>query len=490
MNRLASAIPTATSLLDTSGEDDDYECDYEEQGTEKEPINQPTTTSDSTSNPTIDNNGSSVEWCDSLQQQQQQQQQTDNHHNHQAHTTVTELEERNRILRQRLGDVQRQRRRYRQQHERCDALLQDAQWGCCHHPHPSLQQLTQELLACRQQRRVADHRLDRMQRWNVLANDAFHIDVNRGDGCATINSLRLGALGVVTTVASSAGTENMASLQQQQLQSASILSSSATVSSAVAPNTAAGSFFSFGALFPAAAPPQRPPVLLPPGASISTTIPILHKTVRVPWREINAALGQVALLLSVLEQSLAVPTTLSDTTSPIATSSSSGNSRTSSHKPALFRYEIQAMGSTSKIGVRNFSTTTSAATATSFYNLYYAEEGFQLFGRRNFNTALQYLVDCVQSAIEIVVQQRHGSIVLPHAIVVGTVGGTPTTIGGWTIQYFAVNNNNSNTQQQQQQHSSEEEHLLEWTRAMKYLLTNVKHLMVYHGLGLWNLKGC
>ena len=45
------------------------------------------------------------------------------------------------------------------------------------------------------------------------------------------------------------------------------------------------------------------------------------------------------------------------------------------------------------------------------------------------------------------------------------------------MHYFAMNNQKAVT---------EEEHLHEWTRAMKYLLTNVKHLMVYPGLGLWS----
>ena len=446
----ACAIPTATSLLDTSGEGDEEE-EEGQVGPNKNNIN---------------SDGSSEEW-DSLQQADSRQ----------LASHCLQLEDRNQLLRQKLRDIQRQRRRVRHELQQCEVLDEQLHWqrvavSC------QQQQALEELLACRRQRHGSlEHKLGRTQRWNVLTNDAFHIDVN-ADGCATINSLRLGALSVVLLVqsASSSSSNQNSAGSREQLGGPTTGSSSSQLSptTTAAASSAVGAFFSLvgggGGILSTAQQPHPPSSATLPTANNRPQhppTPPATKVIRVPWREINAALGQVALLLCVLEQSLAVPS-LDNTTTIVS----------NNNKPILFRYEIQAMGSTSKIGIR--PTASSSSAATSFYNLYFAEEGFQLFGRRNFDTALQYLVDCVQSAAEIV-QQRHGSIVLPHAVVQTTMGtaaaATTTTIGGLTIHYFAMNNQKAVT---------EEEHLHEWTRAMKYLLTNVKHLMVYPGLGLWS----
>jgi len=94
------------------------------------------------------------------------------------------------------------------------------------------------------------------------------------------------------------------------------------------------------------------------------------------------------------------------------------------------------MGSCSKIGIRR-------GESVSLYNLY-SDDSFQFFGKRNFNKALNCMVECVADAAE-AIQQRDRTIAVPHAIDkkrdVITVGGIPVAYGTDGV---------------------------EWTRAMKY----------------------
>jgi hypothetical protein len=153
-------------------------------------------------------------------------------------------------------------------------------------------------------------------------------------------------------------------------------------------------------------------------------------TVKVPWSEINSALGLLALLLSSLERK--------------------------PHAGVRFRNEVVCSGSTSKIGLRR------EGGSTAYYNLY-SDDSFQFFGRRHFNTALQCLVQCVVDASD-AIQRRDPTIHLPHPI-----DRTPRefTVGGLPVAYGTDG--------------------VEWTRAMKYLLTNVKHLSAYRAFGLWDV---
>jgi hypothetical protein len=154
-------------------------------------------------------------------------------------------------------------------------------------------------------------------------------------------------------------------------------------------------------------------------------------TVKVPWSEINSALGLLALLLSSLERK--------------------------PHAGVRYRHEVVCSGSTSKIGLRR------DGGSTAYYNLY-SDDSFQFFGRRHFNTALQCLVQCVVDASD-AIQRRDPTIHLPHPI-----DRTPRefTIGGLPVAYGTDGG-------------------VEWTRAMKYLLTNVKHLSAYRAFGLWDV---
>jgi len=398
-----------------------------------------------------DDTGSSAEW-ESLCQAESQ-------------LNAVELEERNRALRRQLAEMIQRRRRGRQIGDA--ALLEELEQQRSAVAHER-ELLLQTLLAARHERRAAQERWQRVQGWNVLANDAFHIDVDDSGDCATINQLRLGAVAVVA--AEPAATAAVASPV-----STTIANDPNTSSSGGGGGGVVGGFFSFvgGVGGGGGAPASPTKQQLSAGTATASTALTKSKTVRVPWREINAALGQLALLLSVLEQSLAVPPSLDP--------SASNNIK---QPPPLFRYELQVMGSTSKIGLRRPNNA-----ATSFYNLYFVDEGVfqQLFGKRNFNTALQYLVNCVRSAATVLQQQQRRSssgggiqvVVLPHEMVEDKNG--TVTVGGLSVQYFSTTTATGTAGT-----NTEEEHLAEWTRAMKYLLTNVKHLMVHRGIGLWS----
>lgn len=149
------------------------------------------------------------------------------------------------------------------------------------------------------------------------------------------------------------------------------------------------------------------------------------------WKEVNAALGQVALLLSHLEERYV-------------------------GAAVTLRYRILPAGSQSKIRLRN-------PPSSSIYNLHFSEESFHFFGRRNFNTGLGYLLGYVGD-LTTVLQQQDRTIVVPYPI-----DDEQNQVGGLSVVYISGGVG-----------ANEED----WTRAMKYLLTNIKHLLVYWAIGV------
>jgi beclin 1 len=280
-------------------------------------------------------------------------------------------------LQHHLASLRSQRRQAREMHQQQEDLyasLQDKLNLC------NLEQ-EQALLDFRSavyQNRRASSLLKVAQQWSVIS-DCFQIS-HRGP-FGTINGLRLGA---------EAPNEDLSDLSDD---------------CAAAPTAAT----------------RRPFALMEPRVAPSPSI-------RVPWIEINAALGHVALLLATLESRPHVGITL--------------------------RHTIVPMGSYSKVGIRR-------GDSVSLYNLY-SDDSFQFFGKRNFNTALQCLVECVVDAAE-AIQKCDRTIAVPHVI---DKQRDAITVGGLSIAYGAEG--------------------IEWTRAMKYVLTDIKHLMTYRALSLWD----
>jgi Apg6 BARA domain len=263
-------------------------------------------------------------------------------------------------------------------------------------------------------------------------NDCFHI-CHQGP-FATINGLRLGCEAILS---SGGPVENNSAALSRTGATAAMASTASMGSGGDHTNHSNGGTV-----------PTNTALMIPAAAAAVVT--------RVPWSEINAALGLLALLLSSLEKK--------------------------AHCGIRYRHEIHCAGSTSKMGYRAATTTSSSsAAAATMYNLYYSDDSgafnsFNFFARRNFNTALHCLVQCVVDAAD-VIQQRDPTIALPHVIDNKhhtlapsrwefTVGGLPVAFGGGS--------------------SADTSGSIEWTRAMKYLLTNVKTLLVFRPFGLWD----
>ena len=177
-------------------------------------------------------------------------------------------------------------------------------------------------------------------------------------------------------------------------------------------------------------------------SSSSTTSSKVDNFARVSWPEINSSLAMAALLLVTLQQK--------------------------PNSGFIFRtHEIIPMGKHTKIGVRQPNGKPSI-----LYNLCYDEDSFvgtflQMGRYRNFNTALSGLFMCLREAAE-AASERDKAIVLPHPI---QVNGVEIMIGGLPITYgvtgrISVTNNSVPDGEQ-------------WTRAMKYFLTDLKWLVTY-----------
>jgi beclin 1 len=307
----------------------------------------------------------------------------------------SELEEKIFLLRSKLEAVRKKRRQISELQRRQESLQctvgERINEAACQQQHALL-----EFQSVAMRRKNANAMLELSQQWNVT-NDSFHIWHQGPFG--TINGHRLGAEALALDL------------------------------------------FEFPANTPPPAPeaPRRYLFSSTPVADTAKTgssnsgnwaTPSAAASIRVPWTEINSALGQVALLLSTLEKS------------PLS--------------GVKLRHEIVHLGSTSRIGIRR------GDTVTTLYNLY-SDDSFQFFGKRNFNLALQYLLECVADAAESI-QKRDRTITMPHAIEKSPRG--ELTIGGLPVSYGVDG--------------------VEWTRAMKYMLTNIKQLLIYRSFGLWD----
>lgn len=145
----------------------------------------------------------------------------------------------------------------------------------------------------------------------------------------------------------------------------------------------------------------------------------------VEWHEINAALGQVALLLATLE----------------------------SITPLQFSMAILPMGSYSQLATYNASTG-KVDDRSKRVNLYASDGGVLSFGTKStFSKALEQLLQLVSEAGQYI-QQQDPAFRLPYAV-------SGTKINNVAIAYNATQS---------------EEH---WTRALKFLLTDIKWIVAW-----------
>ncbi|KAL7561232.1 hypothetical protein ACA910_004153 [Epithemia clementina (nom. ined.)] len=337
---------------------------------------------------------------------------------------LTDLQEENNRLKAQLAAIKTQRKKLQEIKAKAnrseEAVLQRIN-ECRHEQDEAFGDL-QSAMANRSYKK---RQLINMQRWMSL-NDCFYIGTQ--GPFATINGLRLGAEAVVENFDSmrllpttSGGEKSSNSNHRNNAQSLPSQSNQAR-RSGLGDSSRSGGGGGAGM------------------SDNSASVPVVV-SLKVPWSEINSALGQLALLLSIIE--------------------------TTPNCGFRYRHEILCMGSTSKMGIRR-----NGSSSVAYYNLY-SDDSFQFFGRRNFNTALQCLLQCVLDASE-QIRDKDPTITLPHPIEKphaaaaarsSSSGGGELTVGGLSVTY----GNDG----------------VEWTRAMKYLLTNVKNLLLFRPLGLW-----
>jgi hypothetical protein len=394
--------------------------------------------------------------------------------------------------------------------------------------------------------------LDCAKRWNVL-NDCFYIWIDGRNSFATINGCRLGgeAFPLPSELLVSARRQqqrqqdenniniNQTSSRSKWVPSAASTSTTITEVNGNNNNVDSSSLSSQQHQHQhQKSPPRRRLLGFFSGGSndttnVSTAPPSQRKVsptmistpqqpirVRVPWLEVNAALGHACLLLRILQES----------------SSKNGGIG------MKFTHELHPMGATSKIGIRfgnsvtasangvlaaaaGFSSIYNATTTTSYvqpvvYNLFFEESsGFNLSffknNVRNFNWALQAFLQCIAEAAA---QQKDKTIAIPHAIRhnkqststnknntdttstnnnnnnnnnssgINDLNGGEWTIGGLLICYpsqqqvaagAGAGNNNYQGVGDTNGMTTTSSVALEWTRACRYLLTDLKWLVAY-----------
>lgn len=328
------------------------------------------------------------------------------------------LKEETQQLQEKLATLRRRRRRVQELREECQEK-QSAVYQRLNRQLKTRQEGVDAYTGTLTQRYAKGLFLEYGQRWSVL-NDCFHIWHSHGGGAAfaTINGCRLGsqASALPANLLASRPPEPSFILQQQQQQQSSAVatnvgrhqqkqryvngtdSSAQPLQSSTQPqqqrrylglfpgrggNEPSNGADSFNNNATAISSPKR----LPPNPTGPT---------RVPWHEVNAALGHACLVLKILQEESTLQLT----------------------------HELHPMGATSKIGIRFYNpktvTTRSSAVQSVIpvvYNLYFEESsGFSSLFRndmKNFNLALQAFCQCVAEAAA---QHTDKTIAIPHVI--------------------------------------------------------------------------
>ena len=350
-------------------------------------------------------------------------------------------------LRTKLAALQHRRhllQTTRREQEELYARLQDHHHNLQHHQHL----LEQQVVEWTVRHRTAAKLLKQCPQWNALG-DAFFI-WHQGP-FATINGIRLGAEAVVT-VRNTATTTTTTSSSHEEASSSTGGVATAALGVMAATVSLPGRYLGFSSSHSAAEQPvpesannnnnNNSTTNIPPSMPSTTTM-----TVRVPWTEINSALGQIVLLLHHLEQQ--------------------------PHSGITFpRHTLIPQGSTSKIGLRQPNAITGWRSGeipiVAMYHLY-SDDSFALFGKRNFNLALRALVECCAICAN-AMYARDRTMVMPFKMQVEHDNPSALcTIGGLSVQYNMAGGGGGGG-------GGDDNHpgLLAWTRVMKYLLTNVK----------------
>lgn len=316
----------------------------------------------------------------------------------------------------------------RQEHQAVHQQLQER----CHELHHEQEIAVADYRGWKLRHQQATTLLEESQRWNVL-NDGFFV-WHQGP-FATINGVRLGSEALVSS-------SSLQAIKANSMEDAAANRPTTALGVMGAAVSLPGRYLGFSASHdptPVTAPIDNNNNNDAPSPKNPTNIPEpLYTTIKVPWTEINSALGQVVLLLKILEQ-------------------------TPYSGIAFPHHVLVPQGSTSKIGLRQPNAITGNHTGeipiVALYHLY-SDDSFQLFGKRNFNLALRALTECLATAATCI-QTRDRTIVLPFAMQVEHDNpSAPCTIGGLPVQYPQQDG-------------------IPWTRVMKYLLTNVKWCVAY-----------
>jgi len=329
---------------------------------------------------------------------------------------------------QRLRDKLQQMKQKRQQLQALQSEVSKCQEQTQHRLdelYLERQHSVEELESILKEKRAIHEFLELSEKWNVI-NDSVHI-WHQGP-FATIHNCRLGSEAPV--VPPHASTEAMRNKQHHQRKQPP-------------PSPPRGGWNLFGSSQVANDPssPSNHPAANASNASSNGNGNNNHagasSVPKVTWPEINAALGHVVLLVQILAQR-------SQVTLP---------------------HTLQPMGASSKIYLNG------NANSGTLYNVHFEESS--LWGRsnlRNFHTALNGVCDCIWQLAQ---SQTDKTVAVPHHMVYDK-SKVHWKIGGVILVHQNQNNNNQNGNGQQNGTAG-----VDFTRACKYLLTNLKWLVAY-----------
>lgn len=325
-------------------------------------------------------------------------------------------------LRRRLAELEAQRARVRRRRERVDAQREELRaWAAAWHGRvnaaaAAVTVARGRLRAAEREAAAVGERLATLGRTHVL-DDAFFIW--HAGPFVTINGLRLGRLPAVA---------NVRTLDVMYSQ---------TVTHSYRPSCGRPFVMLSGIDDDDHAPPPQNP------STLTTNTPTRHR--QVDWAEVNGALGLAALLVSAAAER--------------------GGYRFRQHQllPMGSFPRITAAAAVRPVALAAAPPPSGAAAVAGggiggggVHNLYYEDTGFSLnpFRRQNFNRALQAFLRCVQE-LGAFAEARDPTLRLPHRI-----AADGATVGGLAIVFAP---------------GSEEG----WTRALKFLMTDVKWLVAW-----------